>query len=442
MIDSIFFDLVFDNIYQFIVILSVITIVLKISLRRFNVNALHPFFYFFFVFNIISYSVIILFVENLTSNISMVYYIAAAALVMIFFLRIGYASSPANIEKIFSLDLSEQALSFLRRLFVIVFIFLFIIFLNSNINTITTESRFEAATGSGLLIRAIEASAVILMCFFPLKGSSRKYLPSSILIGVLFFAISSTIVAGSKGGALEAFLWFVFFSDRLGRRISKIKIISWIVLSLTVALIVLWYNLNEIGIDAFSLQGQYSNMPLIFEKLLVRLIASGDMYYFTLSPGVEHSISVAYGLFQIPFQILGTGFVNSIANIDLGSNEPGRQAYLYWYPNAPMGGPTNHLDLAFYFYIGPILGIFGVAVTSFVIGWLHGTVTKPETYSPSLALFMVIYCKMLLAFASPSVAIQRVVDALLLMLVALIIMKLISVILGFKYKNGLFDVKG
>lgn len=427
MVDSDFISLVFEKHIIFLFIFVLVSGIIYLGIYRMKVSLLHPFAYFCLLLNATSYSVVILFVTNMNASLAMVSYIAFAAVAMISCLRFGYAAAPRNLDRVFASAISVSEAKKIYPFFICMFIALFCVYLLSGANTIATESRFEAATGMGFIIRLIEAAAVIVMCFSAVRTDNKLFVSSPVL-GVTFFALSLTVVAGSKGGILEALLWYVFLTRKLGKKVSGYKVVAWASVAVFTAVTVLWYNLKEMGFDVANILGTYSDLPFVVERLIIRLIANGDMYYFTLVPGVEQSISVEYGPYQIPFQILGSGVVSRLFGVDLPNNEPGRQAFLYWYPSAPMGGPTNHLDLAFYFYLGPVMGLIGVAATSFIIGWLHGVVTKSTGYTYTTAFFMVLYCKILLAFASPSVAAQRLFDAGILLISAVVAIKLLHAV--------------
>lgn len=422
MIDTDLFEMVFSHYFIFLSILGLVTSSLYFSLRGLQINLFHPFTYYYFFQNIVAYSVAIFFPLYFSTNPLMLTYILICIPIIIICIRCGYKYAPENLEHKYGSFFNDISPTHVFIFASIIFSFLILYFLVSGTNTIFAVSRFEAATGHGLIIRTIEAFATVAMCFSVFV--TDRYKGIFISIGVSIFAMSSILVAGSKGGALEALLWYVFLSKKLGKQVSQFKVLVIGSLAIVAFIVVLSHNLEATGLNAFNMKGVNTGLPLIYEKAVNRIIANGDMYYFTLVPGVENHISVQYGPTQILFQILGSSLVNDLFGVDLANNEPGRLSFLYWYPDAPMGGPTNHLDLAFYFYMGPLFGLIGVAFIAFLIGLLHGIVTKASKYSFTTALCTVMYSKILIGFLSPSIATQRLFDSIVVITIILLTLKL------------------
>lgn len=413
MIDADLIGKVFELPVLFATVVVTVVCGLWLSLRALKVQPFHPFAYMFYFNTGTAYGVAAFFALNFRTNGIMLAYVCACVIITVVALRAGYSRTPST-------DATELSSAMRgtdpRGVFIIsvaLSAILFVAFAVSGVNTIETTSRFEAASGAGVVIRPLEAFTTIAMCYSALLGgrSNRKYL----LVGVLLFAASQVFVAGSKAGVLEALLWYVFLSQRAEKKVSYVGIAVGGLVAIGAFLFVLYHNISATGIDVLGLEGTFSELPALYERAFARIIGNGDSYYFSLPPEVESHVSVAYGPLQMLFQLFG-GISAKLFGVDVHNNEPGRQMFLYWYPDAPMGGAANRLDLGFYFYVGPVLGMVGVGAVAFAIGATHGIVMKSKTYTARVAAMTVVYSRLLIALLGPSIAFQRLGDCLVAML--------------------------
>jgi hypothetical protein len=208
--------------------------------------------------------------------------------------------------------------------------------------TLQQESRFEANAGIGPIVRFSEFIKYVLLSLSAiqlLQGIKYKNV-QAILANIVFLVVLiyvSSLVNGSKGAFLEC-LYAIVFVNILSVYRLKLKtkyILLFGVFFLCVALGWTYYTLSQnllaFDVDASVESSQYfSGTGFLTEKFLLRLLAYGDMYFYTLPNDVITHIQIDNVFFRFVQPLTGSGVLNSVFHTNVTDMELGRQIMLYW----------------------------------------------------------------------------------------------------------------
>jgi hypothetical protein len=279
-----------------------------------------------------------------------------------------------------------------------------------------SESRFEANRGVGILVRIMDPLRLFIIGYLSIWIAQRKNGRRFwIGCGLVFFAILSSVLNGSKFALLEsAYVAAVALAISLGKRSLPLKTIFWpamlvLLLATGYALTQLLFNFK--AANTGGVEGRTGMAaPLLLERFAFRIVSNGDMYYLGLPEPVFHALRVDHPLIQLFGPMLGGGAVSSLLNYDINNTDIGRQIVLYWDPsNALSGGPTNHFDLTAYVYFGPILGTLFVIILALILAQINRL--KQHRYSTvGCAAVAALYCRSLAILLNPATGLALISD--------------------------------
>lgn len=286
------------------------------------------------------------------------------------------------------------------------------------------SNRFEQNRGFGMFVRVADALRLFVVAYLALLAVRRFRNDGGLKPGnlVLFFSVLALIVVGSvvngsKFALLEA-IYAVILAIAIHYEKPKFRL--WVALSvffsaLGFALLVLSANLrNDSG--AQDVDPQYTaGDSLVVERLLLRVIANADKYYFSLPNRVIEELKTDNVLVAFGAPFIGTGRMSSLVGYSVDELNIGRQTIMYFYPwNDVAGGPTSHFDLFAYKYFGFLLGPLFVLAISFLLSSLLLLAKDGKDKIFYSALAAAIWLRSQALMLEPTVGLAYVFDLCLL----------------------------
>jgi len=239
------------------------------------------------------------------------------------------------------------------------------------------SNRFEQNRGFGPLVRVADALRLFVVAYVSLaivkryRRNKRLGLNTvALILALLLLIVVGSVVNGAKFALLEA-IYAIFVASAIFTERPKFRL--WLALSVLVsalifALLVLSANLNNDaatrGAEATYMEGN----SLVVERLVLRVLANADKYYFSLPNHVIDELKTDNVVVAFLTPFVGVGKMSSLVGYDVSEYSIGRQTLMYFYPeNDVAGGPTSHFDLFAYKYFGWFGGPLFVLFISFLL---------------------------------------------------------------------------
>ncbi|MEW9788637.1 O-antigen polymerase [Escherichia coli] len=419
MSDSEFFSFIFTHWIGYMLLTFLCAFLCYKAIRKTTYGIINPAHYFFAFGSGTAYSVvIILYLYGYIDD-----YLAIMVLLNFIILVITWRFSfSLNIKPIAGLRnaLFREVDSNYKFSFKIIFVMYVVLtayyLLNVSFSSFG-ESRFEANKGLGVIVRILDVVRLLLSAMLAINiyKTKNKLNRAIIIFFAILVAVIASFVSGAKFSLLEhalvsiaAIYIYSGVSPRINLKFLAISLVSFSAM-IAYVLYILTFTSESIGYTS----SQYTDLPVIFELFLMRIIANGDAYYFSLPYDTINRIVVENPFIQLFGYIGGNGFVKTVFSYNYFDNDVGRLIWKQWYPWDDIArGPTSHFDLAGYVFFGFI----GSLIMTSIIGFIIGRISKAKYKNsgcmlPFTSSFLaVFYIKSLQLLLSPPVGIAYVVD--------------------------------
>ncbi len=291
-------------------------------------------------------------------------------------------------------------------------------------NVVMVESRFESLRGFGFIVRLLDPCRLLLAGYLGWKlkrdGAWGEALVLFAYLAVLCvitgarFSIIDTALASAvayrvtaqRGEALSVeFGW--------SARLLGMGTLAIVAIGIAAAMTSAAFTAR--GGDADLRTSFFPDLPLVAELLLLRVLASGDMYFFSLPNNVLFRVvDIANPVAQLLGPIVGDTVMRKLFDYPLGNLEVGRQIWLHWYARDTITrGSTSHFELVAWAYFGWAGGALFVIFLGLLLGRLVARVKTLHTSDPLLASFAAaLYVRAMTALLSPALAIAFILDLL------------------------------
>lgn len=258
-------------------------------------------------------------------------------------------------------------------------------------------NRFEQNRGFGPLVRVADGLRLFVVAYIALLLFKRYRKVGKItwrlsIYGFLFLVliVIGAVVNGSKFGLLEAIYAVVLALSVYFKKpkFNFLVAVSVMFSALSFAILVLAANLNNEASTGGAEPSYMAGNSLVLERLVLRILANADKYYFSLPNHVIDELKTDNIIVTFLTPFVGTGRMSSLVGHDVAEYGIGRQTLMYFYPdNDVAGGPTSHFDLFAYKYFGWLGGPFFIIFISFLFSSImlltrHG---KDKIFYSSLA---------------------------------------------------------
>lgn len=290
-------------------------------------------------------------------------------------------------------------------------------------NAFTATNRFESNRGYGPIVVYAKILSLFLVGFWTVSILDRhgaNFLSGGLLMKLAFllcFCVFLTFLFGAKAEFL-GFLYAMFVAASL--YYGKVKwpfLIGCLALlvALPFALLILIFNLESHGIDAFADGDLMPGVPMFLQRFFQRVLSNGDQVYLGLPYGVLEQLRTDAIFVRFASPLLGNSFMSGMLGYDVSQFNVGRQALLYHYPGFAMaGGPTDHFDLFAYKYFGPYFGYLWAIVSAIVLGFVSSLAPLCRGNIYRSAVVTTLWLTALSLLLAPPVGIARFLQAVLL----------------------------
>ncbi|PLU84359.1 MULTISPECIES: hypothetical protein [Pseudomonas] len=437
MSDLDFFEFAFSNIPILLFCMFVTTGILYLSVRRFvflgYLDPLH--FYWTFTFGTAYGIVLALFVGGYIS----IYYVVlllSYAVVFLMFLRFSAHHGQWLHKLVVALLVpgGRGRGEFWLILLLYICLALFLI-ANTGFGSSAETNRFEQNRGLGAFVRVADAfrlflvASIAVVCVERWRQGKRNYLTLLLGGGYFLLLLISSLLNGAKFAILEGIYASIFALAVQGYRLrlSFLKVGILFSVVLIFAIWILGKNLQGAGVDAEAPGVYMQGTPVIYERLVLRVLANADKYYLSLPNGVIEELKADRVLVQFIAPLISVTKMSEIVGYPINDYAVGRQALLYWYPDYSVaGGPTSHFDLFSYKYFGFLPGLLFAAF----VGWFLASIAALARLGRNRGPFYAALCgalwvRSIAMLLEPTVGLAYVLDIFLLFFV----MNFIGVIL-------------
>ncbi|AHG74142.1 Polysaccharide polymerase [Mannheimia sp. USDA-ARS-USMARC-1261] len=400
-------------------LVALISGVLLYQVRRFNLGVLIDSINFFWIFTFgTSYAIVIFLFLNSYISTDYFYIILLYYIVISFGIWLGYQVSIFKYRYKFrffssNVNFPKREISFLISIY-----FLLLIFYISKVDfSVFFISRFEANSGGlGIISRYMDVIRLFIIAYAAIIAFNKR--SWGLYIALLLFSIASSFINGAKFAIIES-IYTAFISIILYYSISfKIFTLKRFFLLLIISFAVLVYVayfLDRMASDT-GMVSKYTDYPVWFEALLLRIVANADMYYLSLPDGiidiVQYQVSSWSNLFLRP--LIGGSLTESLTGVK-ESISVGRAIWLYHYPDSLSGGSVEHFDLDAYVHFGVLFGVLYVLAIGIYIGFINKI--KMRIYRDKnrknilfIMFFSYMYNKSYILLLSPTSGFSLIVD--------------------------------
>jgi hypothetical protein len=173
--------------------------------------------------------------------------------------------------------------------------------------------------------------------------------------------------------------------------------------------------------------------PIVVDKLFLRLLSDGDMYYLSLPNGVIDDIQTDNVIVRFTSQVFGNSLTSKILGYDVSRFTVGKAIQVYHHESLDVsGGPVSHIDLFSYKYFGFIFGTVFIIlllkyykVLSDKIQVLRDQLILEynQISAFNLSIFASLWMRSLPILMEPPVGIAYVIDFFILILFLKVIFK-------------------
>ena len=316
--------------------------------------------------------------------------------------------------------------------------------INVGFGSSAETNRFEQNRGFGAFVRVADGFRLFIISYLTLWigrrfRSKNVNFVTVLMIGGLFLDILiSSFLNGAKFAILESIyavilvLFFAKFSVRVG--FTKLFLLG--VTVLLFAGYILTRNLENSGVDV-SERGVYMpNSSVLVERLVLRVFANADKYYFALPGNVIERLETDSFFLQMLSPLVGVTTLSNAVGHPVNDYTVGRQSLLYWYPTFDVaGGPTSHYDLFAYKYLGYAGGLLFVMMLSFVLSSIS-TMSRVAGSDFYYALAATLWLRALPMLLEPAIGLSYILDIFILFFV----IKVFGMILRAFSQRGMVSV--
>lgn len=417
----------------------VIPLILYVDTIKYFPSGRFDAFHFFYAFNIgISYGVVVaLFVKG---YIESYYFFIILYFGIIFHLSLKYIFKKKLKNRIIYKVVDFFKLSGRYKnpfnFILVIFILLVIIqIFTIGISAFTEVNRFEDAKGLGFLIRIIEPLKLIVISSFFIKLIEKRKKGQSIkwsLTLFITFCVFLALLSGAKFALIEILLLIGILLPLNGKgvKLGFLKLGLIFIASLGFVLFILFLNNRENDNEESML---LPGTPIVVDKLFLRLLSDGDMYYLSLPNGVIDDIQTDNVIVRFTSQVFGNSLTSKILGYDVSRFTVGKAIQVYHHESLDVsGGPVSHIDLFSYKYFGFIFGTVFIIlllkyykVLSDKIQVLRDQLILEynQISAFNLSIFASLWMRSLPILMEPPVGIAYVIDFFILILFLKVIFK-------------------
>jgi len=380
MSDFDFFIDFFNNLPLFLSLMAAMTLMLYLSIKRVApagyLDPIH--FYWTFTFGS-AYGVILGLFFLGEIDLELVSMITLFGLIFILSFRFFASRPKIRFRSFFERLLIPQGEGKIEFTVVLIVYLLILVLVVAfvGVGMFAETNRFEQNRGFGPLVRVADALRLFVVAYVSLMVVKRyrrknRFTLDTVALSILLILliVIGSVVNGAKFALLEAIYAVVVASAIFT---SKPRFRLWLALSvfasaLAFAMLVLSANLNNDastkGAEATYMEGN----SLVVERLVLRILANADKYYFSLPNHVIDKLKTDNVVVAFVTPFVGIGKMSSLVGYDVSEYSIGRQTLMYFYPdNDVAGGPTSHFDLFAYKYFGWFGGPLFVLAISFLL---------------------------------------------------------------------------
>lgn len=336
-----------------------------------------------------------------------------------------------------------------RSEFIVVFslyslLALFLI-VNVGFGSSAETNRFEQNRGFGAFVRVADGFRLFIIAYLALwivrrfRSKNVNFVTVLMTAGLFLDILLSSFLNGAKFAILESIyavvlvLFFAQFKVRLS--VAKLLVLGTAVLLF--AGYILTRNLENSGVDATERGVYMPDSSVLVERLVLRVFANADKYYFSLPNNVIERLETDSFFLQMLSPLVGVTTLSKAVGHQVNDYTVGRQTLLYWYPSFDVaGGPTSHYDLFAYKYLGYFGGLLFVIMLSFFLCSIS-TMSRVPGSDFYYALAATLWLRALPMLLEPAVGLSYVLDIFILFFVV----KIFGLILRLFSQRGIVCVK-
>lgn len=290
-------------------------------------------------------------------------------------------------------------------------------------NAFTETNRFESNRGFGPIVVYAKILSLFLVGFWTISllvKHRARFLSGGLLLKFAFllcFCVFLTLLFGAKAELLSFFYAMFVATSLYYGKIKRPLLVGFLALgvALPFALLILIFNLEGHGVDAFADGNLMPGIPMFLQRFFQRVLSNGDQVYLGLPYGVIEQLKTDSVFVRLASPLLGNSFMSGVLGYDVSQFNVGRQALLYHYPDfAVAGGPTDHFDLFAYKYFGPYFGYLWAIVSAIVLAFISSLAPLCRENIYRSALVSTLWLTALSLLLAPPVGIARLIQAVLL----------------------------
>lgn len=427
MSDIEFFDLAFGDLNFLLGCMTLVMSLFYLSIRKKAIAGYLDPIHFYWTFTMGSAYGIVLFmyfsgkIENYLLLVLMSY---CAAFILIFSIFCGRLFWISKVASLLLVPKGKGRSEFFVIAGIYTLLALFLI-INVGFGSSAETNRFEQNRGVGAFVRVADGFRLFIISYLALwifrRLRNRQLNFVTVLMAVLLFfdILVSSFLNGAKFAILESIyavilvLFFAKFRVRIG--FTKLLFLGAVVLLF--AGYILTRNLENSGVDV-SERGVYMpNSSVLVERLVLRVFANADKYYFSLPGNVIERLETDSFFLQMLSPLVGVTTLSNAVGHPVNDYTVGRQTLLYWYPTFDVaGGPTSHYDLFAYKYLGYIGGLLFVIMLSFILSSIS-TMSRVAGSDFYYALAATLWLRSLPILLEPAVGLSYILDIFILFFV-------------------------
>ncbi|WP_426146450.1 hypothetical protein [Polaromonas sp. DSR2-3-2] len=383
MSDIDFFAIFFSNLPLFLMAMLLMTSLLYLSVRNTTLAGYFDPIHFYWTFTFgTAYGIIIsLYVLGFIENYLFLM-VSGYGILFIVSFRFFIQVLTNPFKKVIDLFLVPVDDGYVEFLFALVCYLLLILTIMwfVGLGMFAETNRFEQNRGFGAFVRLADALRLFVVAYISLlilnrykKNGRPSFGAFLLIIFFILLIVLGAVVNGSKFALLES-IYAIVLAVCIYREKPKFKVFA-VVATFSVilgfALLVLSINLDKSGFDKDAGPAYMAGNSVLLERLLLRVLANADKYYFSLPGNVVDNLEVDSVIVRFISPLIGETQMSALLGYNVGDYGLGRQTIMYHYPSFDVaGGPTSHFDLFAYVFFGLGFGWIFVIFVSFVLSSL------------------------------------------------------------------------
>lgn len=284
-------------------------------------------------------------------------------------------------------------------------------------------NRFEQNRGYGAFVRLADAIGPFVTAYIALVVYRRIRLygftiKSSLLVLFLVFIILfGAILNGAKfallGSVYTIFVAISIFDVRPRFKISHLLFVF--ISALFFALATLSMNLDRADFDRSAGPSYIGGESVLLERLVLRIIANADKYYFSLPGDVIEELETDSALVRFAAPIVGVTQLSSYLGYEVNLYDVGKQIIMHFYPAHDVaGGPTSHFDLFTYKYFGLEFGWIFVIFIAFLLSAILRSAAPARGNIYYSSLVAALWVRSLAVLLEPTIGVAYVLDLVII----------------------------